>query len=276
MGGVDIHDRLCLQRYSITRFVGFRKYYGASYIVCKDQCDAPFDALEVHEVASLTTYPAPRVVYDTFSPAKATVATLAGVKNVSPHVAEILDEWRNQDTQPKQRQRACNDCSMMKETHTTALHAMKTTHVYLCMRPRQIFRGVTMVCSDVGHNEWKEKLRPSDAEAAFLAKLTGLSNDFTYIMPGRKKKGGVRGRDYFVEEEELMKNLNQLDLGMWTNISGMHLRRKPAAAKSKPSTRPPKRGGGTEHRRASSSCKERNDVRKNTELDTAPVADKGG
>ncbi|KAG1707148.1 hypothetical protein DVH05_026345 [Phytophthora capsici] len=41
---------------------------------------------------------------------------------------------------------------------------------------------------------------------------TGLSNDYTYLKPGKTKKD-VRGADYFVGEEELMKYLDRVDLG---------------------------------------------------------------
>ncbi|ETO85715.1 hypothetical protein F444_00650 [Phytophthora nicotianae P1976] len=40
---------------------------------------------------------------------------------------------------------------------------------------------------------------------------TGLSNDFTYLKPGKTKKD-VRRTDYFVGEEELMRYLDTLDL----------------------------------------------------------------
>ncbi|GMF40304.1 unnamed protein product [Phytophthora fragariaefolia] len=45
------------------------------------------------------------------------------------------------------------------------------------------------------------------------SKPSGLSNDYTYIMPGKRKRGGVRGQDYFIGEEELMKFLDRMDLG---------------------------------------------------------------
>ncbi|KAE9044989.1 hypothetical protein PR003_g2468 [Phytophthora rubi] len=44
------------------------------------------------------------------------------------------------------------------------------------------------------------------------SKPTGLSNSYTYVVPGRKKRDGVRGHDYFVGEEELMKYLDSIDL----------------------------------------------------------------
>ncbi|EGZ10580.1 hypothetical protein PHYSODRAFT_518946 [Phytophthora sojae] len=43
-------------------------------------------------------------------------------------------------------------------------------------------------------------------------KPTGLSDDFTYLKPGKTKKN-TRGEDYFVGEEELMKYLDKLDIG---------------------------------------------------------------
>ncbi|OWZ07659.1 hypothetical protein PHMEG_00019919, partial [Phytophthora megakarya] len=45
------------------------------------------------------------------------------------------------------------------------------------------------------------------------SKPTGLSDDFTYVMPGNVKKNGIHGQDYFVGEEELMRYLDQVDLG---------------------------------------------------------------
>ncbi|EGZ30730.1 hypothetical protein PHYSODRAFT_476663 [Phytophthora sojae] len=44
-------------------------------------------------------------------------------------------------------------------------------------------------------------------------KPAGLSVDFTYLKPGKTKKD-TRGEDYFVGEEELMKYLDKLDIGM--------------------------------------------------------------
>ncbi|ETK92214.1 hypothetical protein F441_04482 [Phytophthora nicotianae CJ01A1] len=41
---------------------------------------------------------------------------------------------------------------------------------------------------------------------------TGFPNNYTYLKPGKTKKD-VRGVDYFVGEEELMKYLDRVDLG---------------------------------------------------------------
>ncbi|KAG6611488.1 Pol protein [Phytophthora cinnamomi] len=43
------------------------------------------------------------------------------------------------------------------------------------------------------------------------SKATGLSDSFTCVVSGKKKKGGVRGQDYVVGEEELMNYLDRID-----------------------------------------------------------------
>ncbi|OWY94370.1 hypothetical protein PHMEG_00035920, partial [Phytophthora megakarya] len=42
---------------------------------------------------------------------------------------------------------------------------------------------------------------------------TGLSDDFIYLKPGKPKKD-VRGVDFFVDENELVCYLDEVDLGM--------------------------------------------------------------
>ncbi|KAF1781629.1 hypothetical protein GQ600_20668 [Phytophthora cactorum] len=55
--------------------------------------------------------------------------------------------------------------------------------------------------------------------AYYSRKPTGLSNLHTYLKPGKKKKDGVPGRDFFVGEEELMKYLDRVDLGTFERYS---------------------------------------------------------
>ncbi|KAG3109664.1 hypothetical protein PI125_g10724 [Phytophthora idaei] len=50
-------------------------------------------------------------------------------------------------------------------------------------------------------------------------KPTGLSNLHTHLKPGKKKKDGVPGRDFFVGEKELMKYLDRVDLGTFERCS---------------------------------------------------------
>ncbi|ETK78367.1 hypothetical protein L915_15585 [Phytophthora nicotianae] len=90
--------------------------------------------------------------------------------HVTTHVAQLVDEWRSRDTQPKRRQRACKVCSLMQgaKPHTTAYYCSEcdgNAPIYLCMRPRHVIRGELTTCFDVWHKEWSEgKLRPSNQE----------------------------------------------------------------------------------------------------------------
>ncbi|POM59363.1 hypothetical protein PHPALM_31920, partial [Phytophthora palmivora] len=59
--------------------------------------------------------------------------------------------------------------------------------------------GFTARWAELTKEGWKSK-RP-----------TGLSNDHTYLRPGKTTKD-VRGVDFFVGAEELMRYLDKLDL----------------------------------------------------------------
>ncbi|ETI30116.1 hypothetical protein F443_22763 [Phytophthora nicotianae P1569] len=59
--------------------------------------------------------------------------------------------------------------------------------------------GFRLRWSDLTKEGWRSRLP------------TGLSNSYTYLKPGKTKKD-VRGVDYFVGEEELMKYLDRVDL----------------------------------------------------------------
>lgn len=55
---------------------------------------------------------------------------------------------------------------------------------------------------------WRELLKEGWKSKA----PTGLSNDYTYLMPGKTKKD-VRGVDFFVGEAALMAYLDRIALG---------------------------------------------------------------
>ncbi|ETO83574.1 hypothetical protein F444_02432 [Phytophthora nicotianae P1976] len=86
------------------------------------------------------------------------------------HAPKQLDDWRNRDTQPKRRQRACKVCSLLrasdKRATTTAFFCdacSESGPIFLCMKPRRQIRGVAMTCWDIWHCEWRNgKLVPAD------------------------------------------------------------------------------------------------------------------
>ncbi|KAG3244285.1 hypothetical protein PI124_g10947 [Phytophthora idaei] len=73
-------------------------------------------------------------------------------------------------------------------------------------------------------------------------KPTGLSNLHTHLKPGKKKKDGVPGRDFFVGEKELMKYLDRVDLEM---LHGSHQEATQATA-----TQPRSQSSGQSRREA--------------------------
>ncbi|KAG3152304.1 hypothetical protein C6341_g16304 [Phytophthora cactorum] len=80
---------------------------------------------------------------------------------------------------PKRRQRACKVCSLMKgskKPHTTAYYCAECdekTHIYLCMQPRDVFRGALTNRFDVWHKEWSAgKLIPTNQDRSIRMRPT--------------------------------------------------------------------------------------------------------
>eukprot|EP00644_Phytophthora_capsici_P005686 jgi/Phyca11/97698/e_gw1.2.1118.1 len=185
MGGVDVHDQLRLQRYSLQRALRFRKYYKSlalglidlaivnGYIVHKafhkNKQSRPLthvkymkklhlqlcrlQATDMYESNTFGTQPPQaRPAY---------VPVPVGANQSIAHAARQVDTWRNEGTQSKRRQRTCKVCSLLP---TDTQRASTTTYycsdcsdkgpVYLCMRARRQVRGVAMTCWDVWHKEW--------------------------------------------------------------------------------------------------------------------------
>eukprot|EP00644_Phytophthora_capsici_P000709 jgi/Phyca11/109104/e_gw1.16.609.1 len=84
-----------------------------------------------------------------------------GAAQQTEHMALQSDEWRNEGTQAKRRQRACKVCSVLR---TESKRASTTTYfckdcnkagpIFLCMRARRNVRGAAMTCWDIWHKEW--------------------------------------------------------------------------------------------------------------------------
>ncbi|KAG2956847.1 hypothetical protein PC119_g27539 [Phytophthora cactorum] len=82
-------------------------------------------------------------------------------------------------------------------------------------------------------------------------KPTGLSNLHTYLKPGKKKKDGVPGRDFFVGEEELMKYLDRVDLEMLHGSHQEATRKQPRRQqRSHEATKPRSQASGQSRREA--------------------------
>ncbi|GMF31732.1 unnamed protein product [Phytophthora fragariaefolia] len=180
MGGVDVHDQLRLQRYSLQRALRFKKYYKSLVLGLIDL--AIVNGYIVHKAyhKNKESRPLTHVKYmiklhlqlcqlqatdmyegNTFGtqqpPATPNYEPIpVGVGPPSTHIARQVDQWRNEDTQAKRRQRACKVCSALRSGEQ---RASTTTYfcgncndlgpIFLCMRARRQVRGVAMTCWDI-------------------------------------------------------------------------------------------------------------------------------
>eukprot|EP00644_Phytophthora_capsici_P009724 jgi/Phyca11/118001/e_gw1.35.144.1 len=185
MGGVDVHDQLRLQRYSLQRALRFKKYYKSlvlglidlaivnGYIVHKayhkTKTSRPLSHVKFMKKLhlQLCNLAAPDMYEEnTFGterpPENPTYEPIStGGSQTTRHTARQVDEWRNADTQAKRRQRACKVCSVLR---TGTQRASTTTYfcgdcndigpIFLCMRARRKVREVAMACWDIWHKEW--------------------------------------------------------------------------------------------------------------------------
>ncbi|KAG2784519.1 hypothetical protein JG687_00017394 [Phytophthora cactorum] len=169
MGGMDVHDQLRLQRYSLQRAGRFRKYYKPLVLGLIDL--AIVNGYFVHKAYHKhgTSCPLTPVKYlkrlhlqlcqlqasgmheainfgahqgqEQEAPAAASVRA-----GQATHAPQLLDEWRDKSTQPKRRQRACKVSLLLRVggKTTTAFcrgECSETESIFLCMKPRRQIRG---------------------------------------------------------------------------------------------------------------------------------------
>lgn len=108
-----------------------------------------------------TAQPAPPPAYEPIP---------VGSNEATSHTTRQVDEWRNEGTQAKRRQRTCKISSVLcpdKQRAATTTYFCGSCRekgpVFLCTRARRQVRGVAMTCWDVWHKEWMHgKLIPVD------------------------------------------------------------------------------------------------------------------
>ncbi|KAJ8523649.1 hypothetical protein ON010_g17469 [Phytophthora cinnamomi] len=104
-----------------------------------------------------TVQPAPPPAYEPIP---------VGGNEATSHTARQVDEWRNEGSQAKRRQRTCKVCTGKQRASTTAYFCGSCSEkgpAFLCMRARRQVRGVAMTCWDMWHKEWMHgKLIPVD------------------------------------------------------------------------------------------------------------------
>ncbi|POM69800.1 Hypothetical protein PHPALM_13889 [Phytophthora palmivora] len=174
-GGVDVHDQLRLQRYSIQRakslvlglidlaivngYIVHKAYHKQkssrplTHVKYMKKLHLQLSQLQASDMYEGNTF-------GTHESSQGASIPGSGGRQTT-HAVHQLDEWRNTTTQPKRRQRACKVCSLLRvavKRATTASffcqECSSTGPMFLCMKPCRQIRGVAMTCWDIWHREW--------------------------------------------------------------------------------------------------------------------------
>uniref|UniRef100_H3GNA7 PiggyBac transposable element-derived protein domain-containing protein n=2 Tax=Phytophthora ramorum TaxID=164328 RepID=H3GNA7_PHYRM len=194
MGGVDVHDQLRLQRYSLQLARRYKKYYKSLFLGLMDL--AIINAFiiynyrrvadgkskvshvrflkELHlQLCQLQDDDWDQLIRDQGLQPTPTKSN----RTVTAHVPVQTDEWRkgNGNETRKRRQRACKVCSVLKredqsrggettfycaacKLKTSSMYAL-ASRVFLCNKVKHSSNGVATSCFEVWHKHWRDGTR---------------------------------------------------------------------------------------------------------------------
>ncbi|POM71721.1 LOW QUALITY PROTEIN: Pol protein [Phytophthora palmivora] len=192
MGGVDVHDQLRLQRYSLQLAIKYKKYYKSLFLELIDLAvinayiifNARRAADGLSKLPHVNFLKQPHLElcqlqeddWDglresdeaTAIPSKARAAPM-----YRGHTVVLNDEWRpgNNQSGLKSRTRACKVCSLLKGTDgarvgdssiycsdcklPTSSKKPKAWRVFLCDKVRHRHNGALMSCFEIWHKAWR-------------------------------------------------------------------------------------------------------------------------
>lgn len=180
MGGVDVHDQLRLQRYSIQRSLRFRKYYKSlffglvdmaivnAFITYKKNCEMN-NSTPMNRAAFTTTLHNQLLQMKArdfenvrgLTPHRASLPAHAVGSRPDVHFLELINDWYGPQEKQKRRQRSCKVCSLHapegKKCATTAWQCKECTRlfkapIWLCNKVQNTDMGKT--CSQVWHEDY--------------------------------------------------------------------------------------------------------------------------
>ncbi|GMG16321.1 unnamed protein product [Phytophthora fragariaefolia] len=176
MGGVDVHDQLRLQRYSIQRAIRMRKYYKTIFLGLVDI--AMVNAFIIHKIAMRRRgKPVPthaafmrqlhtdllNQTSEDFSAGDDLEDLVTEPLPRHPHTLEKTEELNG----AKRRQWLCKVCSAYAGPGTrsfetsyfcAACSRVKKGRVTLCNKARGLEHGSALTCSEVWHQSWKNSM----------------------------------------------------------------------------------------------------------------------
>lgn len=173
MGGVDVHDQLRLQRYSIQPSIRMRKYYKTVFLGLVDL--AMVNAFIVHKLAmKQRNKPVPtqavfmrRLHVDLLN--QTSEDFIAGddmadlVTEPLPPLAHTIEKTEEMNG-AKRRQWLCKVCSAYAGAGVRSFETSyfcstcslaKKGRVTLCNKARRLEHGSTLTCNEVWHQSWK-------------------------------------------------------------------------------------------------------------------------
>ncbi|KAE9312679.1 hypothetical protein PF001_g9109 [Phytophthora fragariae] len=173
MGGVDVHDHLRLQRYSIQRSIRMRKYYKTIFLGLVNL--AMVNAFIVHKIAmQKKNQPVPthaaflrrlhvdllNQTSEDFNASDDMAELVAEPLPRQEHTLEKTEEMNG----TKRRQWLCKVCSAYAgagvrsfETSYVCASCSRTKkgRVTLCNKARRLEHGSSLTCNEVWHQSWK-------------------------------------------------------------------------------------------------------------------------
>ncbi len=202
MGGVDIHDQLRLQRYSLQLSMRFKKYYKSLFLGLVDM--ALVNAFIIYKLRKeqdrekvsrdifLSTLQRQLLAMtDEEFDADPDIHAMSASPHNHQHHLQESPEYQVVGTRKKRRQRACKVCSLLRRAGSSRSYNSKyfcatcsvgQKRIYLCDRVRRQETGNTLTCSQLWHSRWKNGTRfPPNVQNRI--KLRSVSD-----VPGKKRK----------------------------------------------------------------------------------------
>ncbi|POM74928.1 Hypothetical protein PHPALM_8034 [Phytophthora palmivora] len=205
MGGVDVHDQLRLQRYSIQKCISLRKYYKQlflcivdmavvnGYIIHRDTLKKKGEKLPTHaeylrrlhaQLLALRTINFETYIYMNSED------LVSGPVSRPQHTLVNTTDYYSSSSQHKRRQYLCKVCSAFSDAKTKSFETS-----YFCPRCSETFGGRVPLCRHVR--------RPESGNVLTCMQIWHQTwNDGTCIPPQLKKKIRFRKRKRDSEEDE--------------------------------------------------------------------------
>lgn len=179
MGGVDVHDQLRLQAYSLQTSTKFKKYYKSLFLGFVDL--ALVNAYISHtEAAKIAGIPAMKrrewygvlqnqllqLKAEDFTGVVATPPPSAQKRKRTPrltHVLEQCEDWVTVSNVQKRRQRSCKVCALLridrkKKSYATTFYCERCSiddaKCWLCNKIRREYKGVAKTCFEIWHDDF--------------------------------------------------------------------------------------------------------------------------